>query len=577
MATAMILNSEDINYDWVSYVDNGIEWLFQYAETQATCIIKPNGKAISGSVAIPNTIPSPSRAPLRVVAIADYAFTDCSEITAIRIPAHVAAIGICAFSGCTALQGIEVDDNNEVLCAVAGTLFSRDKRTLLRHPPRKGETYEVPSGLVAIGDYALADCDALTALTLPKNLIAIGEGAFYNCRNLQTLTLPGSVETIGNYAFSDCSQLQSISLPHGITTIQCGTFYNCHKLTAVRIPSSVTSIDYGAFYGCSALVSIALPPSLTTIGDHAFFGCQALSSITIPNGTASIGISAFNACSRLQRFEVAEGNEYYCTADGVLFSRGRQSLVSCPNGKVGVYAIPQGVQEIGYYAFAYCSRLTAIHIPASVSNVAPGAFLNCQSLESFGVSPDNGNYQATDGALYTKNGETLICYPGGKIGTFKISNSVLAIGDYAFCGAKPTDITIPDGVQTIGENAFNGCPALQSVSLPNSIKTICDGAFYGCPSLEKTTIPPGTASIGEDAFSRCSKLNGVYCLQNTGTMEVSDSTFIGIASSATLYVPQGEVKSLRNGESQWWTPFATIKELTTDPQTASLPPLIAKR
>lgn len=549
----------------------------KYAETEDACIIKPNGKAISGSVAIPNTIPAPSGTPLRVVAIADYAFTDCTEITAIRIPAHVAAIGICAFSGCTALQGIEVDDDNEVLCAVAGTLFSRDKRTILRHPPRKGETYEVPSRVVAIGDYAFADCDELTALTLPKNLITIGEGAFYNCRNLQLLTLPDSVETIGNYAFSDCSQLQSISLPHGLTTIQCGTFYNCHKLTAVRIPSSVTSIDYGAFYGCSALVSIALPPSLTTIGDHAFFGCQALSSVTIPNGTASIGISAFNACSRLQRFEVAEGNEYYCTADGVLFCRGTQSLVSCPNGKVGVYAIPQGVQEIGYYAFAYCSRLTAIHIPSSVTNVAPDAFLNCQSLENFGVSPDNGSYQAIDGVLYTKNGETLIGYPEGKIGTCKIPNSVLAIGDYAFCGAKLTDITIPDGVQTIGENAFNGCTSLQSISLPNSIRTICDGTFYGCPSLEKITIPLGTVSIGEDAFSHCGKLNGVYSLQNTGTMEVSDSAFIGIASSATLYVPQGEMESLRNGESQWWAPFATIKELATAPQMDSVPPSNAER
>lgn len=573
----MIPDSEDINYDWESYVDNGIEWLFQYAETENACIIKPNGKAISGSVAIPNTIPTPSGDPLRVVAIADYAFTDCTEITAIRIPAHIAAIGMCAFSGCTALQGIEVDDDNEAFCAAAGTLFSRDKRTILRHPPRKGETYEVPSGVVAIGDYAFADCDELTALTIPKNLIAIGEGAFYNCRNLQTLTLPDSVKTIGNYAFSDCIQLQSISLPHGITTIQCGTFYNCHKLTAVRIPSSVTSIDYGAFYGCSALVSIALPPSLTTIGDHAFFGCQALSSVTIPNGTASIGISAFNACSRLQRFEVAEGNECYYTADGVLFSRGTQSLVSCPNGKVGVYAISQGVQEIGYYAFAYCSRLTAIHIPSSVTNVPPGAFLNCQSLESFGVSPDNGSYQAADGVLYTKNGETLISYPVGKIGPCKIPNSVLAIGDYAFCGAKLTDITIPDGVQTIGENAFNGCPSLQSISLPNSIRTICDGAFYGCPSLEKITIPLGTASIGEDAFSHCGKLNGVYCLQNTGTVEVSDSAFIGIASSATLYVPQGESESIRNGESQWWAPFSTIKELAAAPQTDSVPPSNAKR
>lgn len=572
MATAMILNSEDINYDWESYVDSGIEWLFQHAETEATCIIKPNGKAISGSVAIPNTIPTPNGAPLRVVAIADYAFIDCTEITAIRIPAHVAAIGICAFSGCTALQGIEVDDDNEALCAAAGTLFSRDKRTILRHPPRKGETYEVPSGVVAIGDYAFADCDELTALTLPKNLIAIGEGAFYNCRNLQTLTLPDSVETIGNYAFSDCSQLQSISLPHGVTTIQCGTFYNCHKLTAVRIPSSVTSIDYGAFYGCSALVSIALPPSLTTIGDHAFFGCQALSSITIPNGTAAIGISAFSACSRLQRFEVAEGNECYCSADGVLFSKGMQSLVSCPNGKVGAYAIPQGVQEIGYYAFAYCSRLTAIHIPSSVTNVPPGAFLNCQSLESFGVSPDNGSYQATDGVLYSKNGEVLISYPVGKIGPCKIPNPVLAIGDYAFCSAKLTAINIPDGVQTIGENAFNGCTSLQSISLPNSIRTICDGAFYGCTSLEKITIPLGTASIGEDAFSQCSKLNAVYCLQNTGTMEVSDSAFIGVASSATLYVPQGESESIRNGESQWWAPFSTIRELAAAPQTDSVPP-----
>ena len=51
---------------------------------------------------------------------------------------------------------------------------------------------------------------------------------------------------------------------------------------------------------------------------------------------------------------------------------------------------------------------------------------------------------------------------------------------------KLTSIDIPEGVTSIGDNAFYYCTGITSIDLPDSVTNIGAMAFYGCSSL--TTV-----------------------------------------------------------------------------------------
>ena len=98
------------------------------------------------------------------------------------------------------------------------------------------------------------------------------------------------------------------------------------------------------------------------------------------------------------------------------------------------------------------------------------------------------------------------CY---NLTSISIPNSVTNIGDYAFQYSKMTSITIPNSVIGIGKSVFYACSSLTSVTIPNSVTSIGDNAFQYCSSLTSVTIPNSVTSIGGWAFDGCSSLTSV--------------------------------------------------------------------
>ena len=91
-----------------------------------------------------------------------------------------------------------------------------------------------------------------------------------------------------------------------------------------------------------------------------------------------------------------------------------------------------------------------------------------------------------------------------------IPDSVENIGNYAFTECTSlTNITIPNSVKSIGNLAFFDCESLMSIIIPNSVKSIEDYAFEKCTSLTSITIPNGVESIGYYAFNNCTKLTSI--------------------------------------------------------------------
>ena len=292
----------------------------------------------------------------------------------------------------------------------------------------------------------------------------------------------------------------------------------------------VTSIGSSAFKGCTGLTSITLPEGVTSIGEDAFDDCSGLTSITLPSSVTSIGSDAF----------------FYCT-----------SLASI--------TLPEGVTSIGSRAFHYCTSLASITIPKSVTSIGGGAFYNCLFLRSNFINnskcSDATNWGAT---FYTEEEEVdgmiirdkVLVAARGNLTIANIPEGVTSIGNEAFyyCTGL-TSITIPEGVTSIGSSAFDGCSGLTSITIPSSVTSIGVYAFYYCTSLTSITLPESVTFIGSYAFDGCSGLTSITIPE--GVTSIGNGVFSGCTSLTSITLPEG-VTSIGSGAFDGCTSLTSI-------------------
>lgn len=125
----------------------------------------------------------------------------------------------------------------------------------------------------------------------------------------------------------------------------------------------------------------------------------------------------------------------------------------------------------------------------------------------------------TQGALtyeLSDAGATLVRFAGGSndvvIPDEVNGRAVTAIAQGAFTSAKGlTSVSLPEGLETVGDYAFAKCTALTQVTFRGqSLTTLGEGAFAACHALQDVTLPQGLLSIGREAFSDCRTLVNVH-------------------------------------------------------------------
>ena len=146
----------------------------------------------------------------------------------------------------------------------------------------------------------------------------------------------------------------------------------------------------------------------------------------------------------------------------------------------------------------YCSKLTSIEIPNSVTSIGESAFYYSYRLTEVRI-----------GNSVTNIGESAFDQCSG-LTSVNIPNSVTSIGNSAFNGCSSlTSIDIPSSVVSIGENVFSNCHGVTSIEIPNSVTTIGREAFYHCTGLTSVSIGNSVTSIGERVFCECTSLTEV--------------------------------------------------------------------
>ncbi len=501
---------------WNSYTSN------------ITSVVINNGVTSIGTRAFANCVQMTNvTLPDSMICIGDYAFNYCSRLKNLTIPNSVTSIGSYAFYYCYRLDNLTIP--NSVISIGSSAFKSCSGLTGLT----------IPNSITSISDSAFYMCSGLTSLTIPDSVTIIGSSAFYCCSKLTSLTIPDSVISIGSSAFKSCSGLTSVTISDGVTDIGSSAFEWCENLTSVTIPDSVTSLGDSAFRNCEKMTSITLPSNLPSIGERTFYACKSLTDITIPNGVTSIGDYAFYDCDSLTNVTIPSG----------VTSIDEAAFYSCDDLK-GV-TIPNTVTSIGGGAFSWCRNLTSVTIPNSVTSIDASSFTYCRGLKEILVDEENMYYSNdASGVLFNKDKTTLIKYPAGVGNTYIIPNTVTHIGKSAFNYCYVKNITIPDSVTSIDDQAFDDCDALLSIALPKNVSSIGINAFRNCDSLTEIWVDEENECFTSDAVGillnkdmttliRCPEgRSEAYVIPNTVTI-IDSYAFSGCDELTSVTIPNG--------------------------------------
>ncbi len=201
--------------------------------------------------------------------------------------------------------------------------------------------------------------------------------------------------------------------------------------------------------------------------------------------------------------------------------------------------IPDSITTISDGAFCFCDSLTNISIPDSITSIGNDVFSYCSALISINVDENNSSYSCLDGVLFNKDKTALICYPRGKNDSiYDIPDGVNTIGYNAFynCSAL-TSITVPDSANLIDVHAFYNCSSLTSVNIPNGVTTIGLRAFYNCSGITNITIPDSVTTIGDSAFRNCTGLATSITIPDSVT-SIGDDVFYNCSGITSIYVDE---------------------------------------
>ncbi len=285
----------------------------------------------------------------------------------------------------------------------------------------------------------------------------------YISKNHQdTLIVPEVYDNeIVRSVFIDAS-IDNLRLPHGLEKIAVGLGNG--EIESINVPETVSILEVG----------------------------QKLKSVTL------------------------EGESHFKIIDNCVYDLNGLSLVKVLSNNSEHFSIPDLVETVGPYAFAYCSDLKSISIPASVALFGKSVFSGCNIekvyIENLGAwcrivfSDQTASPLGTtfNGSLYLNN-ELLT--------SVVVPDSIARINDYAFFGcASITSVSISSSLTEIGLCSFAYCENLETINLPNSLVFIGVGSFKVCKSLTSITIPETVIQIGDGAFALCSSLSSFVFL-----------------------------------------------------------------
>ena len=288
-----------------------------------------------------------------------------------------------------------------------------------------------------------------------------------------------------------------------------------------------------------------------------------LKEVILPEGLISIEEAAFANCTALEKLNVPY----------TVNTLGRWIL---ENTKVTSFTIPQVVTEIPASCF-YGSAITTINIPPSVKTIGNWAFQNAKltevvipssvtSIGKWAFGFENGNPALQSVIIEANITEIPECcfYLQTKLTSISLPEGITSIGDDAFNQCKITSLTLPASLKTIGARAFSN-NGITQLTIPDKVETI-ENAAFASNSIDNIDFPATLVSLHATAF-KWKSMNEVICRalsvpQTPQTDEFNNSwrPFYQINENCVLRVPAESLEAYKNAWGQYFKSVETIQE-----------------
>lgn len=465
-----------------------------------------------------------------VTGAAEHLLLKNEALTGITLPVNFKDLGMGAFNLAPALTHVRVDEDNTNFCSVDDNLYSEDKTVFYCYPIGKtATTFTVPDGVIAVEYAAFAHCPYLEKVTLPEGLEYIGYYSFASCEALEKVNIPDEVYYIDTEAFWGCKSLENVTFPDGLLYINYGAFSRCESFTEITLPASLEYLGNSAFESCSSLEKVTFEQGIkiTALRDYTFRACTSLKEITVPEGVTSIGYKTFAECTSLAKITLPDTVK---TIGQYAFPTPTDPPIAGTNGywfsvsKWGVFTadeIPAEVAET-YIAVNPANKVTY--------NPNGGMFTKGPRKEAGLYVPDTDKLVKTwdelvSGGIIKVEGTTITDTNLTLEGDLVIPEGITTIGMDAFENeTKLIGVFMPESLTNIYSEGFDSCTNLKEVVLSNTITSIQSYAFKGCNELESIYIPESVTAINYNAFEGCTALADVYY---SGTQTKWNSISVG--------------------------------------------------
>ena len=497
--------------------------------------------------------------PVGVTSIQSLAFFGCYDLVDVTLPNTLATIQSEAFEKCTSLARIVIPNSVTTISGEGdGAPFNacRNLKTVVNLSSLSLEVgssdygkvafyadkvVNAPGGVV-VGDYVFATVDGVntlvgyvgnaTDIVLPENFngqnYVIGATAFAGNADIVALTIPAAVTRINGGAFIGCAGLTTLRIEDGEDTLVLGCnitsedesvdgeglFYNIPLETLyigrnLEYPTGKAN-GWSPFNRIVTLTDVTFGNTVTTIGDNLFGSCRGLRNATIPSSVTRIDNGAFaNNQNSLESVFISDLAAWcridFGTADSnPLYQRANLYL----NGElVTALVIPAGITEVKNFAFTGCQSITTLVVPEGVTTVGCEAFCHCYNLADIQLP------------------ETL---------------TTLRFGAFSRTGIET--ISFPAAVTELPDWIVDNCQNLTEVELPATLTYIGQYAFAGCNNLTSIEIPSSVTSIRENAFENCSALKTVINFSNlTFTAGSEDNGHVAYYADKVVNAPNGSM------------------------------------
>ena len=547
------------------------------------------------------------------------AFEGCNIMQAANLGQGITSIGNNTFRGCLKLESIVIPDSVEF---IGNNAFENCSEMT---------SVKIGNSIQTMPTYAFSGCSSLSIFQIPKNVTTVGNYAFYGCTGLKTILMDDGETNLSlgsngsNPLFANCP-LDSVYIGRNIsyqTSSNYGysPFYRNTSLRSIAFSDRETEISMNEFYGCTNMKNVRIGDGVTAIGDWSFSGCSSLDYFAFGSNVKKIGKEAFSDCTALTSLISRAAMPPTCGSQALDDINKWKCTLAVPQGYITAYqqadqwkefffiedtiaitpatGISLNQTTLSFNAVNQTATLIATITPSNATNKKvtwTSSNTSVATVSGAGVVASKANGTAvitaktTDGTNLTATCKVIvdsfitfadanvktICVAqwdtngDGKLSkaeaaavttldkVFKDNETITSfnelqyftkltsIGDNAFDGCyNLTSVTIPKSVTSIGERAFYGC-GITSITIPESVTSIGERAFYGC-GITSITIPESVTSIGNYPFSYCSSLasinveqeNEYYDSRNNCNAIIETATNTLIAGCKKTTIPEG--------------------------------------